>query len=248
MKLTNEQLDRIAAEYVIGSLKGQGRRRFETMMMESYRVRMAVWSWEQQFAQLAMMIPDQAPADAVWQRIKAQIAASPESVETRTQSDDKPRFADRFMDWIRQPWSMALTASVLLLVGMLYWQSNYPTQAPQQYIAQQYVATFASESAEALWLVNISEDGQLRVTSQGDTLAPESNSYELWLLPADAAAPRSLGLLPATGGRMQVQLDKALASAVAGAAGLAISLEPKGGSPTGAPTGPVLYQAPLLRL
>ena len=56
----------------------------------------------------------------------------------------------------------------------------------------------------------------------------------------DGAAPRSLGLVPASGvGRITLPAvpDVALASVPA----LAVSLEQAGGSPTGAPQGPVLY-------
>jgi anti-sigma-K factor RskA len=74
---------------------------------------------------------------------------------------------------------------------------------------------------------------------------PAGKSYELWGLP-DGGAPVSLGLLPASG---EVRRDLVAAQRVALAAStkVAVSLEPAGGSPTGAPTGPVLYVAELQR-
>ncbi|HEX7440087.1 MAG TPA: anti-sigma factor, partial [Caldimonas sp.] len=60
-------------------------------------------------------------------------------------------------------------------------------------------------------------------------------ALELWALPA-AGAPRSLGLISAQGASV-VQRSRVLKDTVA----LAVSLEPAGGSPTGAPTGPVLF-------
>lgn len=68
---------------------------------------------------------------------------------------------------------------------------------------------------------------------------PPGRDLELWSLPAGAAAPRSLGVLPATGTTLP---STALP---AGAAQLLVSLEPAGGSPTGAPTGPVLLATQL---
>mgnify|MGYP001475533431 CR=1 FL=1 len=59
------------------------------------------------------------------------------------------------------------------------------------------------------------------------------------------AAPRSLGLLPPEGEfaiALSPQLEKDVISAVA----LAVSVEPPGGSPSGAPTGPVIYQGAVL--
>jgi anti-sigma-K factor RskA len=74
----------------------------------------------------------------------------------------------------------------------------------------------------------------------------DDRSLELWTLPK-GGAPRSLGLLPSAG-RIQVKLARDQAGTIAGIPAMAVSLEPKGGSPTGAPTGPVLYSGPLLRL
>ena len=54
---------------------------------------------------------------------------------------------------------------------------------------------------------------------------------------------RSLGVIP--NGEVSLPLDRKAASDLAQGA-LAISLEPSGGSPTGLPTGPVLYSGPVL--
>jgi anti-sigma-K factor RskA len=61
---------------------------------------------------------------------------------------------------------------------------------------------------------------------------------ELWLIPADGV-PRSLGVI-GLGGTQRVTLAPTLLELVADGAVLAVSLEPVGGSPTGAPTGPVI--------
>src|SRR3989442_2452755 len=66
-----------------------------------------------------------------------------------------------------------------------------------------------------------------------------NRALELWALPG-SGAPRSLGLISASGATV-VKKGKVLE----GATGLAVSLEPAGGSPTGAPTGPVLYVGKL---
>ena len=62
--------------------------------------------------------------------------------------------------------------------------------------------------------------------------------FELWLIEG-GNAPRSLGLLPDSG-PARITLPPSLASRLSGGATLAISDEPVGGSPTGAPTGAVL--------
>jgi len=64
-------------------------------------------------------------------------------------------------------------------------------------------------------------------------------SLELWALPA-SGAPRSLGLISARDASV-VQRGRVSKDVT----GLAVSLEPAGGSPTGAPTGPVLFVGEL---
>jgi anti-sigma-K factor RskA len=75
-------------------------------------------------------------------------------------------------------------------------------------------------------------DGALTVTRVAGTPAPEGQVQELWLIAPDAA-PVSLGLLATA------ELEVPYPEAPAGWT-LAVSLEPAGGSPTGAPTGPVV--------
>ena len=71
--------------------------------------------------------------------------------------------------------------------------------------------------------------------------------YELWMLPAEGS-PRSLGLMPVNGESSETVFSPALLDALRSAQGLAVSIEPAGGSTTGLPTGPVVYQASLIDL
>ena len=65
----------------------------------------------------------------------------------------------------------------------------------------------------------------------------QDRDLQLWSLPEGATRPASLGVLPAGG--------KQLPPGVQPGTKLLVSLEPKGGSPTGQPTGPVLYGGEL---
>jgi len=66
----------------------------------------------------------------------------------------------------------------------------------------------------------------------------EGKSLELWVLPTEGA-PRSLGLVSNASGETLIRIRSSDAR-MQGATALAVSLEPAGGSPTRAPTGPVL--------
>ena len=70
-------------------------------------------------------------------------------------------------------------------------------------------------------------------------------SYELWLVSNRYPAPRSLGVAEPGEFTRPSQLASFDAETIRDAV-FAISLEPEGGSPTGTPTGPVLWSGKLI--
>jgi len=92
--------------------------------------------------------------------------------------------------------------------------------------------------------VAVTGPGQGEVSFAAVTPRAEAtpHAFELWGI-AGGGAPRPLGLLPPDPGRATTLR---LAQLPAPGEVLAVSLEPPGGSPTGAPTGPVLYQGKVL--
>ena len=108
--------------------------------------------------------------------------------------------------------------------------------------AQTPVVVVLSSAADAApaFVASFNADGRAVVTRplQPVSMQP-GRSLELWAVPAQGA-PRSLGLISAQGASV-VQRGR-----VAGdTAALAVTLEPAGGSPTGGPTGPVVYSGKL---
>jgi len=93
----------------------------------------------------------------------------------------------------------------------------------------------------ASFVASISADGRAMVTRPISNVSLQADrSLELWAVPPQGA-PRSLGLISAQGATV-VKRGKVLDNTAA----LAVSLEPTGGSPTGAPTGPILYVGKLV--
>jgi anti-sigma-K factor RskA len=71
--------------------------------------------------------------------------------------------------------------------------------------------------------------------------AEPGRSYELWLISNKYPAPRSLGVVGA-GEFTARPLPSGFDADTIKAASYAISLEPEGGSTTGAPSGPILFK------
>ena len=165
------------------------------------------------------------PPAHVWQAIRRRLHLSPSAPDRR---------------WTR---TLAIAASVLLVVALgtlVYWRLGGPERATA-------LATISAPSGAQVWTVEIyappGESGRITLHSGDVPPRPPDRDYELWALPK-GGSPVSLGVLPSKGFARHV-LSPAQKRAVAGSIQIAVSIEPTGGSPTGQPTGAIVFVAPL---
>ena len=225
MRYDAAQVDYLAAEYVLGTLRGPARRRFDRLITERADIQFAVWRWERHLSELAIGLKPLKPPLRVWKNIRRRVESSRQRKTT-------------FPGAWRGLWLAVPTAFVAawLAIALL------PVPAADR------LAVFADQNAQTLWVVSADLDRGLLSTQAVTVPASEDNtSYELWILRAEAP-PLSLGLLPIAAGSVEIRLSASLLAALTDADRLAISLEPAGGSPTGLPTGPVVYVASLIAI
>ena len=91
------------------------------------------------------------------------------------------------------------------------------------------------------WPMHARGKPKLRIRVMGHPDMPPGTSWELWMLPEGNQKPMSLGLI-GTEPMQELAVPANVAPMINRAAGLAMSQEPAGGSPTGQPSGPVLYK------
>lgn len=232
MNYANDELrNKLAAEYVIGTLHGKARLRFERLMQKDMKLRRFITYWEQQLNPLNEATKPITPSTHIWQAILMRI--QPHSIKT-------PSLWQRLNLW--RALSVTATAAVLILAVQLV---NVIQQTP---VAQyQYVTLLANDQAKAAWIVRVyQETGKMTVQALNAQDPGFQKAFELWMLP-DGQAPRSLGLIPVSGERT-ITLSDPLLQILNNSKALAVSLEPENGSPTGAPTGPVLFQGKKLAI
>ncbi len=216
--------DRLAAEYVIGTLRGAARRRFESLLPAHASLREATRIWLDRLMPLTAAIAPVRPSGEVWRRISERI----ESART----EDKPATSA----WQRLSFWRGLTAfASVAAIGLAVLLAN-PHAVPPPVVVV-LAATNAAGAAQAGSIVaSISGDGSSLVTRPVLPVSVQAGrALELWAVPT-SGAPRSLGLLPDGSGTVALR-----AKVLAGADTLAVTLEPAGGSPTGKPTGPIVY-------
>lgn len=231
----------LAAEYVLGTLRGLPRQRFTRLLKTRSDLQVEVRYWEARLAPLLGTLPPKAPRDLVWAAIDRQInaVAAPPGANIK-------RGASAFL----QVWAVAASAAVIALSLQLYRQANLPPPAPQVVTVEQkpaFVAMLQAPKSDAVWLVSLSpQRGRISVVASGHyALDSTRQSLELWVLGETGKPPVSLGLLPEQG-RRSLAMPAGLKMPEKPV--LAVSLEPQGGSPTGLPTGPVILSAPVMAL
>lgn len=224
-----DTVEKLAAEYVLGTLRGPARHRFQRLAQSRRDVREAIWRWEGRLAGLFPPGAELAPPAAAWAGIEARIWGQP---------SHRPGLWRSLGFW--RGWSAAATAAALVLA--LWLVPLPPSQERPDHVG------IIGDGASPQWMVSANlETGRLDVRAVNAEAAAVEKAFELWMLP-EAGPPRSIGLLPVSGESMTRTLPPALLALLRESKGLAVSIEPAGGSPTGLPTGPVIHTSSMLAL
>jgi anti-sigma-K factor RskA len=210
MSIDSEDLNDLAGEYVLGTLAGADRVAFEGRLQRDTAAMRAVALWAQHLQPLADAVTPAIPASQLWQRIERDLGL-PMRTKTRAPM-----------------WIAAAVAAAIVAVAFLF---------PDLYMRPDVnaVAQLAPPAGgEPAFVVSVLDD-QEKLLIRAATVAPmPNNSYELWVVP-QTGAPISLGVVEQTG-ETERDVAETLRPLLAVGGTLAVSLEPVGGSTTGAPT------------
>lgn len=228
--LTEERKNALASEYVLGTLHGRARIRFQQLLMQHRSLRHVLWQWESRLNSLGGGIAAVQPPAQLWENIQKQLgfnnAALPDEVVRL------PQTKARTWQWLT---GIASAAAILLAVILIVPSTSDRTQTQ--------IAVVQGEKAQALWSIELGEKYLVVTATQNFQPLPDQD-YELWMVAADGRPPVSLGLLPKQG---KVTLPRNALLDQVKVAALAVSLEPLGGSPNGQPT-KVLYTTEIVTI
>jgi anti-sigma-K factor RskA len=233
-----EPIDDLAAAYVLGTLSAERRREVQARLPNDAVLRDAVDGWEGRLLPLTALVDAVEPSPALWTRIENAIA--PASAPVRAPA----KTASAWQTW----WSslgfwraVAATGFVAASVVALLPSTGLFAPAAPQYM----VVLVAPNGTAPGWVVQTSGANTLRLVPLGTTAVPEQRSLQFWTKADDWNAPVSLGLVQ-PGQPLEVKLDQ-LPPLVPNQL-FEITLEPANGSPTGRPTGPILYIGRAVKL
>lgn len=236
-----EDIDMLAAEYVLGTLPAAERASVEMRSRRDKPLAEAIDAWARRLGPLNEAIPPREAPATVWPEVKARVDALEEVLQTPEQTRAQIiGIESRLRRWR----GAAVAASALAASLMLFVGYRELARVPQE---RTLVAVLQKDAQSPAFLVSV--DLETRVlTIRAVAAEPQrGKSYELWLVHDELKTPRSLGIV---GNQPFTVVHPQLAGyspQVIEQATLAVSLEPEGGSPTGAPTGPVLFAGKLIQ-
>ncbi len=243
MKLDHRELQsRLAAEYVLGTLHGGARRRFEEYLRSHQALRETVAKWEAYLLPLADGIAPVAPPQRVWEKIAGQLGINESQPLTRTSKQNAAKSAasgglfHNFSFW--RTLGLGASAYALALTAVLVMSDGWQAADPM-------LTAVLEEQGIARMVVEQPRSGMLMVKMVKPWKTAPSNSLQLWVMPKDGPA-RSIGIINQDGSTKikMHDMDAMLTDGLA----FAVTKEPMGGSPTGKPSGMILCKGVIAKM
>jgi len=268
MTMTDDHIA-LAAEYVLGTLDLAEREEAQRLIAANADFADMVRRWEARLGELHQLVAPVEPPATSWEAIKARIAAlradelagaGPRraSADAGDQSDDRPGGSAGHVVMLHRRvrrWrsiSTGLGALAAALVILIATQALRPDLLPPALRAPvspggsgQFVAVLQKDADAPAFIMSVDIATRTFTVRRVSARDAPDKSYELWLVSDKFAAPKSLGVI----GDQAFTISARLASydrETINNATYAVSIEPKGGSPTGTATGPVVYTGKLV--
>jgi anti-sigma-K factor RskA len=262
--------DMLAAEYVLGTLDPAEREDARMRIASDFSFAALVQNWERRLGELHVLTGDTEPPKTVWDAIKAKLPGVAPSaavrlpeVEPREAAPSVPsgdvvelrarldrwRNVSLFMGSLAATLVAYVVTSVLvpgLLPGRLRQKPDVapPTESAETASPSRLVAVLQREATAPAFILTVDVANRTLTVRRVSAPREPGKNYELWLISSKFPAPRSLGLVGPGDFTQSSDLDVYDPVTIADAT-FAVSLEPEGGSPTGAPSNVMFLGKPV---
>ena len=216
----------LAAEYVLGLLPPEARAEVEARLPRDAVLREEVRFWTEDLVSLTDPIAPVRPPRGMQAAIEARLFGAPARA---------PGLMARLGTLLGTGGALVAGAVALLILA----------GPPANLRGNDLVAEVAAEDRSLVLQASFDPDTNRLSLRRAAGAARDGRALELWLIQGENA-PVSLGVLPDSA-EVTLTLQAELAPLFSGGL-LAISDEPPGGSPTGAPTGDVLAVGPVVNI
>jgi anti-sigma-K factor RskA len=153
----------------------------------------------------------------------------------------------------------AIAAALLVMLALQVYQPDLlpdgirpkprvqtvEVKSPAPPAAAQYVALLQNDSSSPAFILTVDAATRNFTVRKVGARPEPGKAYELWIVSDKLQRPRSLGLIGGNDFTARPVLSGYDADIVSQAT-YAVSVEPPGGSPSGAPTGPIVFSGKLI--
>lgn len=230
-----DDIDGLAGEYVLGTLDAAERTSVAARRQREPQLDAAIRAWERRLAPLNDAVTPVAPPDDLFEQIEARITATPE-----TSGANAAKVIDlnrRLSRWRATALAAStLAASLMLAIGVREFQPS-PAQ-------KNLVAVLQKDAGSPAFLVKVDVDNRVMTVQPVATTHEAGKSFELWIINDQLGKPKSLGVIDKARTMAKPTLAAYSPDVIEGST-YAVTLEPEGGSPSGDPTGPVIFSGKL---
>ncbi len=226
--------DLSAAEYVLGVLPPEQARAMEALALADPAIADSIAAWQVRLAPLAGIVPPVPPPPELWQRLALATGIEKTGAEKVDSRRGRQRTASEQLWGSVRLWRFASLFATAVAAGLAFIALRPVPPPPPGYLA----ALSPAGAAGATFLVRVGADGTAVVVATVPPNTPAGRSLQLWALDVGATLPVSLGVLPGDG-HAQLRVPPRAGTQ------LLVTQEPEGGSTTGLPTGPVVYQGAI---
>lgn len=194
--LRPELLDKLAGEYVLGTMTARTRRRFQAICRASPLAQQAVQAWERRLSPLATSVPPQTPSASTWAAIERRTGGQ----SARAQTAASGWWGWR--SWLRPAIGVAFGVVATLGLVKLYPEALVPVDDIVQSrgtLPASYVGLLTDVNNQPVVLASSTRHGRiLSIKMLRKVEVPAGKVLQLWALPKEGAA-FPLGLVPAEG-------------------------------------------------
>ena len=226
----------LAAEFALGTLDAAERRSATLLRASDPAFDRLVREWDARLSPLARHIPDVAPGESAWRRVAAGLDARLTEPSARIMADNVVALHRAVRTWRAATLMTGALAAGLALFAI---DRNLLRTGPAP-ASGAYVAAVNQGGDMPALIVRVDLAAHAVTVRPVEAQTPPGKSLELWYVAA-GHAPKSMGVVGKDRERMAMPAAMELQGGV-----FAVSVEPMGGSPTGAPTGPVIYKGMLV--
>jgi anti-sigma-K factor RskA len=230
----SENDDLVAAEYVLGVLEGAERDAVMHRADRDQALGDAIMGWENRLAPMAALVPPVAPPAALWHRIADTCGLTDAPAAAAARPIQRGSFWSRLGFWRGTTaigFGLAAAMAVIVLVDM---PAPPPGAAPGIPLASAVLVPPTGGAPS--WLAAAGANGSVQFKPLQQIAVAQGKDLELWGLPDGEKVPKPLGLITPDG--RTITLPASMHAPME----IMVSLEQKGGSSTGLPQGPVLWQ------